>query len=314
MQKWSSRANGKLLLTAEYFVLGGARALAVPTVFGQKMEAETLAEPSGILKWESLENDATRWFSASYEKKDFKIVESSDEKTARRLAEILTACRAERPDFLADRRGVSIQTALEFPRFWGLGTSSTLVALLAKMSGADPFSVLQKTFGGSGYDLAAADADGPFFFKLQYAEKTPTVEPSIFFPAFHKSLIFIYLGQKQDSREGIRRFNERARGNQFLIEKMTDLTDRFAAADSLFELEKVIDEHEKTVAAALDLPRAEDVFFKNYRLGKIKSLGAWGGDFVLATTSESFEKTAAWFGERGFSVVFPFEKMVLRAA
>ena len=40
-------AHGKLLITSEYLVLDGAEALALPTVYGQSLEVETIDEPGG---------------------------------------------------------------------------------------------------------------------------------------------------------------------------------------------------------------------------------------------------------------------------
>ena len=54
---------------------------------------------------------------------------------------------------------------------------------------------------------------------------------------------------------------------------------------------------------------AKDLHFKDY-WGIIKSLGAWGGDFVLATSTESPEKTKAYFNERGFEIVLPYRELI----
>ena len=56
--------------------------------------------------------------------------------------------------------------------------------------------------------------------------------------------------------------------------------------DSLSDFEKLITEHEAMIASMIGLPRIKDVFFADY-VSEIKSLGAWGGDFVLATGDSS---------------------------
>ena len=53
---FSTKANGKLLLTAEYFVMDGATALALPTRFGQQLSAKD-ADKAGILQWQSFDSD-----------------------------------------------------------------------------------------------------------------------------------------------------------------------------------------------------------------------------------------------------------------
>jgi len=42
--------------------------------------------------------------------------------------------------------------------------------------------------------------------------------------------------------------------------------------------------------------------------GSIKSLGAWGGDFVLVAHSEN---PTAYFKEKGYEVIFSYHQMVL---
>jgi len=44
--------------------------------------------------------------------------------------------------------------------------------------------------------------------------------------------------------------------------------------------------------------------------GCIKSLGAWGGDFILATTQQPEKEVREWFGERGYETVLPFNEMI----
>ena len=59
------QAKGKLLITGEYFVLDGALALAVPSLFGQKMSIEDTPEINE-LSWESLNHKDESWFQASW--------------------------------------------------------------------------------------------------------------------------------------------------------------------------------------------------------------------------------------------------------
>lgn len=312
MNAQAARANGKLLLTGEYFVLDGALSLAVPTVFGQNLLLEKNESQPPRLVWQSKETDGSLWFEAVFELPSLQISSMTDEATAQRLQQILLACRQGAPSFLSGSQSWSATTKVDFDRRWGLGTSSTLVSLVSKWSGADPFEILKKTFGGSGYDLACAEADGPILFQLEGPSKNPAIRPCYFFPSFHKSLIFIYLGKKQDSRAGIRRYRERRSRTDLLIEKINALTRDFLIAESLGAFEKALVEHENLVSEALGLPRAQSLFFERYPFGEVKSLGAWGGDFVLATTCSPFSETENWLHQNGFSVVLPFEKMILK--
>ena len=53
-------SNGKLLITAEYVVLDGAKAFALPTKFGQYLHVDP-GENSEI-KWTSYDKDGSIWF------------------------------------------------------------------------------------------------------------------------------------------------------------------------------------------------------------------------------------------------------------
>lgn len=303
-QTW--RANGKLLLTGEYAVLDGAEALAMPTRFGQTLTVKKIECRCPTLAWQSLEPDGTSWFSADYDLQDFRILTTDAPETATRLASVFQEIRQQQPAFLHGNESFSATTATDFPRNWGLGTSSTLLALLAKWSKADPFLLLKNTFGGSGYDLACAVSDEPIFYRL--ADGQPVFQPTIFFPTFHDGLFFIYLGKKQDSREGIRRFKNQTANRPFLTGKISELTRQFQAADSLEQLDQIIVEHENLISKTIGLPRAHDLFFNDF-WGQTKSLGAWGGDFILATSDRGEAETRAFFQEKGFGVCLRFEEM-----
>ncbi|GAB4498206.1 MAG: GYDIA family GHMP kinase [Saprospiraceae bacterium] len=303
---FKTRAHGKLLLTGEYFVLDGATTLAIPVRYGQSLLVEP-AEELGCLSWTSKNYDDGIWFSATFSLPDLTPISFTDIKTIETLASILLACRRQSSGFLAENHGLKVFTQSDFPREWGLGTSSTLIAALAKWADVNPYSVLFDTMGGSGYDIACAYADGPVLYRVD--GRTPTVKNADFHPLFTRNIFFVFLGKKQDSREGIRRYREYAKGKAILIHRISELTAQFLSATSLATLNKVIREHESLISQALDLPRAKDLYFNDF-WGEIKSLGAWGGDFVLATSESSEAETKRYFQEKGFSVVLNWTEMV----
>ena len=51
----SYTANGKLLLTSEYFILDGAKGLALPTKYHQKLVLQPIQ--SEILEWKSYDEN-----------------------------------------------------------------------------------------------------------------------------------------------------------------------------------------------------------------------------------------------------------------
>jgi len=298
------RAHGKLLLTGEYAVLDGALALALPVRYGQTLDVTPGSEP-GILTWTSRDEAGETWFDAKFSLPGLDLLRVSDEPTARRLQQMLYACRRQNPHFLADLIGRNVLTRTDFPRAWGLGTSSTLIAALARWAGADPYPVLFETLGGSGYDIACAFADGPLLYRLDGA--IPQVELAPFDPPFAGHLFFVYLGKKQDSRAGIRHFREHAQNDPGLIGAVSELTRKSLTANTLADFSAILLEHERLIGRALGLPRAQDLYFSDFP-GVVKSLGAWGGDFVLAASDAG--DVTRYFHEKGFGVCIPYREMV----
>ena len=300
-------ANGKLLLTGEYFVLDGALALATPVRYGQSLIVRR-RQPPGELRWQSYRPDGGSWFDATFELPGFSCRRSSDQGAARRLATILRAAAEQRPAFADPSIGLDVETRLDFPRRWGLGSSSTLLSLVARWLEVDPFALLKASFGGSGYDLACATADGPILY--QRHDGRPQYVRFPFAPAFADQLYFVYLGRKQNSRAGIARYRERVRRRPGLIDRISHLTAAALTATDLEAFETALLEHEALVAATVDLPRAADLHFPNY-WGVVKSLGAWGGDFVLLTSRRDASTTRKYVESCGFSVFFSYSDLIL---
>lgn len=299
-------ARGKLLLTGEYVVLDGALALALPVRYGQELRY-SISGQGGKLHWESRDENDEQWFWADFSLPGLELLENNDAGVAKTLREILLACRRQNPEFLNQETGCEVKTQTDFPREWGLGSSSTLIAALARWAAVDPYRVLFETLGGSGYDIACAFAGGPLLYRLQ--EQRPEVTAVDFKPPFAEQLFFVYLGKKQNSREGIRRYRERAQGNSDLIEKISMLTRKCLESKTVADFSAILLEHELLLSAALELPRAQDLYFPDFP-GVIKSLGAWGGDFVLAASVQEPADTRAYFLKKGFSTCIGFREMV----
>lgn len=305
MSKKNYHANGKLLITGEYFVLDGALALAVPTQLGQTLSIEK--NNSNNIHWRSLDHQKQEWFSAEISFKDFTFHNTTDTATAERLQQILRAIRQQNPTFIADNQGVNLTTTLEFPRNWGLGSSSTLLYLLAEWAKVDVYQLLENTFGGSGYDLACAGNDQPIFY--QKKEGRPNVSVIDFNPPFSEQLYFVFLEKKQNSRSGIQLYREKVKEDRSLIHTISEISRQVAATNDFADFCTLLLQHEQLVAQTIGLPRAQTLYFSDFQ-GIIKSLGAWGGDFVLAASQMSATETKAYFKQKGFSTVITYQDMV----
>jgi mevalonate kinase len=316
MEKQTFYAHGKLLLTAEYFILDGAVGLALPTKLGQSLSIESSKNTEG--SWQSYDADGSLWFEATLGLNDYEIKETNDAATAERLTSILRAARILK-NSSTPYKPMHITTQLTFPRAWGLGTSSTLIYNLATLFNINPFDLLKKTFGGSGYDLACAGASQPILYNR--INDTLHWQEVDFKPPFSDQLYFIYLGKKQNSREGIARYREKMKGNapsrsnrdfmpQQYFDEITALTHAFLTENDFKNFEKLIIEHEEKVADIIQLKRAKSLIFNDF-WGEIKSLGAWGGDFVLATSDRTEAETRTYFQAKGFDTFLTYEDLIL---
>jgi hypothetical protein len=300
-------SHGKLLLSGEYLVLDGALSLALPTRYGQWLRVR--ASDADGLEWKSCGPDGDTWFASVFSKTDLQELQGNEARftddTRGRLCQILGAILRLRPDFMEELQGVSVETQVEFPLDWGLGSSSTLISNLAYWSGTSPFRLLSLTFGGSGYDVAAAREEGPFFYKLN-EDGDPEVEQSDFDPPFANELFFVHLNQKQDSREGISRYRDRSFDRAFAAQACSDLTRQLAGAATLQAFSQAMDRHESLISGLLGMPTVKESRFPDYA-GSVKSLGAWGGDFILATGAESDQE---YFRKKGFSTLLSYREMI----
>ncbi|AUC86325.1 GHMP kinase [Polaribacter sp. ALD11] len=304
-------SNGKLLLTGEYLVLDGAKSLAIPTKFGQDLVVEKIKEPQLI--WGSFTHTGNCWFEAVFDLPKLRLVnctfksekEGSAEFIAETLLAILEEAKRVNPAFLSSENGFVVKTNLTFPRNWGLGTSSTLVNSIASWANIDAFQLLWNSFKGSGYDIACAQNNGPIFYQIQ--DKKPIVKQVEFNPNFKENLFFVHLNQKQDSKEGIAKFRESGRNFDKEIAAVSSISDAFLKANSIIDFNKLIVEHEHIISSIIKLKPVKEKLFSNY-FGEIKSLGAWGGDFVLVTGNE---ETPTYFKNKGYETILSYSEMIL---
>lgn len=300
------RANGKLLISGEYFVLDGAKAFAVPTQKGQTLIVSPLDE--NYMLWQSWTLDGRLWFECQLNVIDLKILTTSDENIAHRLVLMLKNAKIQNPAFLL-KNGLKVVTHLEFQRDWGLGSSSTLICLIAKWAKVDAFQILFHSMKGSGYDIACGMTDTPLFYEIH--QQNPTIEPTVFLPDFTEHLYFVHLGKKQNSREGIARYREKAAKNQLPINEISALSKEISIAKNLQIFNRLLLKHEQIVSRIIELPRAKTLYFPDFHYGEIKSLGAWGGDFVLISSDIGFEKIKKYFHSKKYPICIPYDKMIL---
>ena len=120
----------------------------------------------------------------------------------------------------------------------------------------------------------------PIFYQIE--DKKPIVAQVAFNPIFKENLFFVHLNQKQDSKEGIAKFRESNQDFEKEIKMISAISDAFLKAESIEDFDRLIVEHERIISSIIKVKPVKEKLFSDY-FGEIKSLGAWGGDFVLAT-------------------------------
>jgi len=298
-------SRGKFLLSGEYFVLYGAKALAVPLKFGQRMLVTELPATGKIL-WDTYVLEKL-WFSASYDPGDMAILNSSDKPTAVFIQNLLKEGGKLQPALHDATSGYHVQNHIDFDISWGLGSSSSLVSNLAYWLDIDPYALYRSIYRGSGYDVFCARAVKPIIYQLK--ANRPDVMESTFNPVFKDNLYFIYSGRKQDSQESVKNFmaNKDIKGK--IINDISDLADSMLNANCLGDFLKLMRLHEETLSDFLGLPMVKKELFPDFQ-GEIKSLGAWGGDFFMAGTSMSHDETREYFLRKNLPVVFKWDEIV----
>lgn len=297
-------SNGKLLLTGEYTVLDGAIALALPTKFGQYLHVAD-AE-NNTFSWKSYDKDGSIWFEdeISFEAVKNKSYNNSENTIRNTLIDILHQAYRQNPDFIENSNGYKVTTTLTFPRFWGLGTSSTLLNNIAQWLKIDAFELLRESFGGSGYDIACAQNDTPILFQLEGGKTF--VKPVAFRPEFAENICFVYLNQKQSSKTAINAYRNKHQNIENIIPQINKITAAAVKTNNSNEFSEIMQSHEIIMSHVLEMQTAKEALFPDFK-GVIKSLGAWGGDFVMVISEENPE---TYFKERGYHIIIPYVDMI----
>ena len=306
-------SNGKFLLTGEYLVLKGALALATPLKFGQSLTVKTVSEPS--LQWAAYKPDGP-WFSVALNPENLEIIDSDDQSKAEKLRQILQAVKQLNPNAF-EGNNLKFTTRLDFDPNWGLGSSSTLISNLARWADVNPYELLKLTFGGSGYDIACATAEGPIYYQVKAEDPEPVegpaplVEPIDFNPPFADHLFFVYQGQKQSSSKEIKAFLAKANpvDLQKDIEAVSEISRAVPKCETLDEFAMLMQCHERIISRCIGQEPVQKRF-PDFE-GVLKSLGAWGGDFILAATEWTENQVREYFKGKGLEVVFGYKEIVL---
>ncbi len=285
-------------------MLDGAEALALPTKFGQDLICEP--DKTGNFNWKSYDNDGSIWFEGVFSIKS--IIQNrneSDNPVQNTLIGILHQAYLLNPSFLLDSQGMNISTHLTFPRNWGLGTSSTLINNIAQLFQVDAFVLLKNSFSGSGYDIANAQNSCPILYRLE--NEKPIVTEVDFNPDFKNNLFFVYLNKKQSSKAAIATYYSKQQNISKYIKRIDNITHQILKVRDIQSFASLMYNHEVLMSDVLEMQTVQEKLFPDYD-GVIKSLGAWGGDFVLVICDTNPKD---YFISKGFETILTYNEMIL---
>ena len=302
---WHS--NGKLLITGEYLVLEGATAFAIPINKGQSLEVFKTEEKASLL-W-TAEHENGNWFYAKLSLPNLEILETDNEEISKYLVRILNKTKDINPNFLVKADGLKVETKLEFLPKHGLGSSSTLINNLAMWAEVDAFDLQKATFKGSGYDIACAKHSKPLFFKIN--DNEIFIKETIFNPDFSDQVYFVYLGKKQKSLESIKDFRQNANYTNLEIEEISEISKALINCQNLDEFERLIETHEEIMSKVLGRPTIKQLMFSDFE-GSVKSLGGWGGDFVMMTNRLDKIDFYDYLAKKGLDTFYTYNELLIK--
>lgn len=289
-------ASGKLLLFGEYTVLRGTSCLAIPLKYKQELKITSHSGKS--ILWGAKNNgnsDLMIHFSPT-----LNIIHATDIEKAERVQKILITIKEINPTINWEQLHFCFDT--NFDRNYGFGTSSTLISLLSQWAKVDPYLLLKDSFGGSGYDIAAATALLPFTYTMH----DKVTKSFVLSDNITDKLLFIYLGEKQQSSREIVKFQSK-QTIEIQLNEMEEIVNKAVVCNSIEAWENLIDESENLLSKILETPKVKDLYFSDYPFS-MKSLGAWGGDFIMATCRD-IQQAKAYFLQKEKTVMFTYKEL-----
>ena len=88
------------------------------------------------------------------------------------------------------------------------------------------------------------------------------------------------------------------------------MTYKISKARSLKKFNELVNKHEEIISQVIGKEKVKEKYFKDFD-GEIKSLGAWGGDFIMAGSNVDEKNTYKYFRKKGFKTIFKFDQMLI---
>jgi mevalonate kinase len=277
---------GNIILLGEYYVLWGGKSLCLPTRLGQRFKVER-----GDMSWSSFDQQ-----NKSYYKKNINLKKLNKNDF---IENLFLSCE----HILKPGQKFKIESTLEYPFSWGLGSSASTLVGFSRIFGIDPFDLFTMTQKGSGYDVAVSLKCEPLIYQINKASQTWQVNNFL-----KDHLFFLPLGEKVDSSSEVSDVLKNSITKEGL-KKITTIVTEFENVETLEKLNEIIFEHDTLISELINKKSLKSELFSDYP-EQVKYLGAWGGDMALVVKWDSKEKTREYFKSKGYESIFSFSEFI----
>jgi hypothetical protein len=80
-------------------------------------------------------------------------------------------------------------------------------------------------------------------------------------------------------------------------------------ADDLADFQSLMNQHEEIISRIIRKTTVRESLFGDFS-GSVKSLGAWGGDFILAASDEPEDYVRNYFADKDLTTLFNYSEVV----
>ena len=127
-----------------------------------------------------------------------------------------------------------------------------------------------------------------------------------FRPVFHENIYFVYLNRKQNSLTEVKKY-KKTKPSKELISEISEITKNILNCDDYKMFNKLINSHEQIISKLISKQTIKKELFNDFQ-GEIKSLGAWGGDFIMVSSENS---PLNYFKNKGYNTLFKFSDLLI---
>ncbi len=271
------------MLAGEYLALYGLETFAFPVKYGQKLTVWESESEGSELKWSSINYLGDTWFTAEIDTGSVLEKTTDNATVSGRICELIQTARDLNPKFLLKGK-YRVEIELEFDQAFGLGTSSTLVSLIAQWANVDALVLQEKVFGGSGYDAAVSRVQKPLIYWKSDKNK-PNWALWQMDSELSKNWFLCFPGVKVNSRRSLKEVKEKLElisTDSFMMAQLDNILQQIKSSDTADAMELSLEIWQAFIAQSLGLKTA----YQNLKIDQIKGglckyLGAWGGDVIL---------------------------------